>query len=404
MIEKDLAAITSADLELLVANKTHEGRALDYKRDLNLSKDEDKRELARDVSSFANATGGDLVFGIQEARDGDGKGLGYPEKIIGVPLENFDMTKQRIESIIRDNVDPRVPGISIHKIDGFERGPALLVRVPRSWGGPHMVSFANQTHFYSRNNSGKQPLDVREIRSLFIASAEVEQQVRRFRSDRLARIVAGETPVTMEPGAKLVIHVVPLGTGEARTLDVQALDASTNPMLMPVDYSNSTSSRFNLDGLLSYFPPGDGPTWSYSQAFRTGAFEGLDVVPLDGSKEPRGLYPLPVERSVVRAVEMYLRILRWQRVESPVVVFLALLGVRGARIYEHRGRDAPWRRSATIDHDPVLLPDVLLEGSTPDVPSLLRPMFDALWQASGWPRSFGYDDKGRWDPTVHGRG
>jgi hypothetical protein len=58
-------------------------------RDLSLSPDEDKRELARDVSSFANAAGGDRVFGIEEAKDSGGKNLGYPAKLVGVECPNF---------------------------------------------------------------------------------------------------------------------------------------------------------------------------------------------------------------------------------------------------------------------------------------------------------------------------
>jgi hypothetical protein len=26
----------------------------------------------------------------------------------------------------------------------------------------------------------------------------------------------------------------------------------------------------------------------------------------------------------------------------------------------------------------------------------LRPLFDAVWNAAGWERSFNYDEKGKW--------
>src|SRR5262245_5758603 len=101
MIDKRLDQITREDLEALVTEKRPEGRALDYKRDLELSTDAHKRELARDVSSFANASGGDLIFGIEEEKDANGKNLGIPKAVVGVDCPNFDLTKQRIESIVR---------------------------------------------------------------------------------------------------------------------------------------------------------------------------------------------------------------------------------------------------------------------------------------------------------------
>jgi predicted HTH transcriptional regulator len=124
MIPKPLDQIDQAALERLVTDQVHEGRTIEYKRAISLSNDEHRRELARDVSSFANAAGGDFIFGVEEAKDENGKNVGYPEKVVGVECPNFDGTKLRIESVIRENIDPRVQGIGFHKVDGFERGSA----------------------------------------------------------------------------------------------------------------------------------------------------------------------------------------------------------------------------------------------------------------------------------------
>jgi len=39
---------------------------LDYKRDVPGESDQDKKEFLADISSFANATGGDLIYGVDE--------------------------------------------------------------------------------------------------------------------------------------------------------------------------------------------------------------------------------------------------------------------------------------------------------------------------------------------------
>jgi predicted HTH transcriptional regulator len=194
MLEGALDSITPSDLQRLVTDQRPESRTLDYKRDLALTKDEDKRELSRDIASFANAGGGDLIYGIEDDKDSSGKNLGYPKAVVGVACQNFDLTKQRIESIVRDTIQPRVQGLAIHQVEGFERGPVIIIRVPSSWTGPHMVTTATPA-FWSRNNSGRAPLDVHEIRAAFVVGSDLATKVRQFRDGRLGRVLGGETPI-----------------------------------------------------------------------------------------------------------------------------------------------------------------------------------------------------------------
>lgn len=84
-----------------------------------------------------------------------------------------------------------------------------------------------------------------------------------------------------------------------------------------------------------------------------------------------------------------MNILKGLDVQPPVVVMVTLLGVRGFYI---AGRDGDtW---AAFDRDDLLLPDQLVEDLDADVNSILRPVFDAMWQASGWLRCYSYDEEG----------
>ena len=61
MIPGPVESIDAAALERLVANAVSESRTLEYKRELPNPKEKDsKREFLADVTSFANAQGGDL--------------------------------------------------------------------------------------------------------------------------------------------------------------------------------------------------------------------------------------------------------------------------------------------------------------------------------------------------------
>jgi hypothetical protein len=62
MLKAPATANTVTDIQALVSNKTEEGRELDYKRDLNLGTDGEKKEFIRDICSLANAAGGSLPF------------------------------------------------------------------------------------------------------------------------------------------------------------------------------------------------------------------------------------------------------------------------------------------------------------------------------------------------------
>ena len=63
----------------------------------------------------------------------------------------------RLESMIRDGIKPRIAGIHLRSVDGFADGPVLLVRIPKSYTAPHMVTFQDHSRFYSRNSGGKIP-------------------------------------------------------------------------------------------------------------------------------------------------------------------------------------------------------------------------------------------------------
>src|SRR5664280_2298642 len=137
MTSREFDTITNADVEALVTNAVAEGRTIEYKQQLPGNSDEEKREFLADVSSFANAGGGDILYGVVEKRDSDNKPTGIPEKAQGLPGINTDSEILRLDESIRSGIDPRIPGYRIRGIDGFSAGPVLLIRVPKSWASPH---------------------------------------------------------------------------------------------------------------------------------------------------------------------------------------------------------------------------------------------------------------------------
>lgn len=96
-------------MRALLAEKVREGRDLDYKRQLPGKASGEKKEFLKDVSSFANAAGGFLIYGMEE-KDGE------PEELVGISAENSEGEILRLASIIQTGVQPRIPGVRTKSI------------------------------------------------------------------------------------------------------------------------------------------------------------------------------------------------------------------------------------------------------------------------------------------------
>ena len=156
-----LGNLTEQHLQDLKENSVAEGKTLDYKRDLIGTSD--KKEFLADVSSFANASGGHLVFGMEEEG-------GVPTELCGVDVDDVDSEILRLENLIRDGLEPRIYGHDIKPVDLSNGKKALVIRIPKSFASPHVVKLKGTFRFYSRNSAGKYPLDVQELRTAFLGS------------------------------------------------------------------------------------------------------------------------------------------------------------------------------------------------------------------------------------------
>ena len=65
-LEKPIDQVVEADLRTLIENQVSERKAIDYKQALPGKSDGENKEFLADVSSFANASGGHLIYGMRE--------------------------------------------------------------------------------------------------------------------------------------------------------------------------------------------------------------------------------------------------------------------------------------------------------------------------------------------------
>lgn len=385
-----LTSITPEALNRLVEHQVREGLQLEFKRDLPGNSDADKREFLADVSSFANARGGDIVFGVAEAND-------VPESIPGVPRDLVGAAVQRLEALVRDGIEPRVQGVRTHEVSVSSTASALIMRVPRSMSAPHMVALGNLSRFYARTSRGKFQLDVNELRTAFLETSATLDAARAFRADRLGSISRRELPIALHDNPRVILHIVPAGL---LGFDIEALH---NVRPQPL-HSSRSDGRFNYEGVLYYSPPDPRPSaHTYLQFFRDGTIETVAASLIDASDDRDADGPMissvPVEKAVIREVEHCLELYTQLEVPPPFIVMITLLGVQGFRIMPKTANRHWDSFRLPLDRDLVLLPEAVVNELPVDVPALLRPCFDVMWQAGGWDGSMNYDDKGHWSPT-----
>ena len=164
-----LSQVDARTLDALVANAVAESRYLDYKERLPGDSDADKKEFLADVTAFANSAGGDLIYGVKERRE-SGKATGEPEEVVGLPDIVLDDVLLRLDATLRTGMNPRIPGLVLHPVLRPPGPPCLVIRIPRSPHGIHMVTYKGSSRFYGRGTNGCFELDWGQIRSGFPAS------------------------------------------------------------------------------------------------------------------------------------------------------------------------------------------------------------------------------------------
>jgi len=388
-LEKTLESITEADLQPLLADEVAEGKAIEYKQSLPDNTDESKREFLADVSSFANAAGGHLIFGILEDK-------GVPVEICGLPGIDPDAEVLRLENLMRDNIEPRILGAAMRPIPLSTSDVVIVVRIPRSWAQPHAVNYVKHWRFYSRNSAGKYALDVSEVRAAFALSETLADRVRTFRAQRLSKIVAGQTPVALGEGGQIVLHIVPFGAFDPGSkVDISSLGSETW-RLKPINGSVG-GQRYNLDGFVTYDHTHARPGRSYVQLFHSGIIEAVETSILSVSEGETPYIPSVLyERELLAVMPIYLSVQQRLGVAPPLFVMLTLLGVSGFIMAVKHGIDRFGDLAYPIDRDAVLVPEVLIESLGVDLARAMRPIFDSVWNAAGWARSMNYDESGDW--------
>jgi hypothetical protein len=281
-----------------------------------------------DISSFANASGGDIVIGM-DAKTGIPIGL-RPLSI------DADSETLRLESIARSGFQPRIFGLDMRSIQIGVAGNVIVIRIPRSYNQPHRIvrQGSGQHRFYARSSAGKYEPNVDELRLLFARAPQLSERIRDFRFDRIAKVTANDTPVRLLNGHALIVHVVPFSAFDTRMalpLDPHQRLYSAFP---PIGSSQTINFWVNVDGLLtlSNAEVNAKAHRAYAQVFHNGIVESVVSSFVLGEctdEDPFRLTSLRTEASIVQSSYTFLQGLMALGCSPPFALLVSLIGVKG---------------------------------------------------------------------------
>jgi len=386
MIPKPIKEITTEDIKICIENQIPEGKTIDYKQKISIASNDDKKEFYKDISAFANAEGGDIVYGVSEENR-------FPKEIIGIEIENLDATLLQLSNMIRSGIEPTIipqPEFSNPlKIDDDKY--VIVLRVYKSFTAPNRISFEGNHKFWIRGDGGNGEMSVTELRNAFTLSQSVVERIQNFRLERLQKLIAGDTPVpfTTRFKGKMMLHLVPLQSfTENRLFDINSIKIENilKSNLFSSIESDGDFPTYNLEGFLKHRSiDSTGGTYTYVQFFRKGIIEAGFGACLynDGSFIPKCL-----ELLIIKYSYNYLELMKKLDIMPPIYFMLTFCDIKGstfnpATIWTANSMGS---EDFKFKKDLLSLPEVLINeyaSSEEELIKILKPTFDIIMNAFG---------------------
>jgi len=386
-------------LESLIKNRIEENIHLDYKEQLG-----NNAEIAKDLSSFANSDGGNIIYGMREVTN-------KPTEIIPINQPNL---REKFDQIARNGIDPsldvRILPIDVN-IEG-NKGQVFLIYIPRKY--PILHQAIKRGKYYKRTEFTSSPMSNYEIETAFKLAYNYEEKIINLFQNRLHALNNGEYHLNIPSPNRMLIHMISIDALNAnRSLDLEIVFNNFENHLKPPGCILGRNIERNLHVLLvSCGPDPYSDTYvGYVQLYRNGMIEAIDSSLLKPTTQLHGRsYTRPVkklgmwylEKNIIHSCNMYLNTLEKIGVSLPIYLFLSFTHMRDYKIslvpYEDTfmGRD-----SDAAKKDEILLQRIKIDDFEVDFEKKLKPSFDIFWNAFNQPGSRNYDENGRFIKDIY---
>jgi hypothetical protein len=373
--DKQFSEITAEDIKYLIDNKISEQKTLEYKCQLpDKHKEEQKTRILQCITSFANTIGGIIIFGMKENDKGEAS------EIIGTETST-DGDFLCLQNLVKDRIEPRMAPPELRELT-IDDKKIYLMKIHSSYNKPHFVK--NNFVFYGRHSNGKYPLDIGEIKSLFLFSKTTEEQFEQFRVQRITKLKSGNFPFSYFSQIITTLHIASLSSLANKVLLSMSNLKYSFEVFKPI-HNLGFDGVNNFDGCLNYSFAPNNEMHCYTQIFRNGIIEASNFGYYINDND-KTLSAIQLESDIKEATETYIENLVKLNVGFPYFISVSCLNVKG---YSIRATDTGYHRNTDfpeIFENDLLLPTVYVENND-ELSEKFGISFDALWNSSGYPGS-----------------
>jgi len=394
VINNRLEKVTIDEIKSLVENSVCENKCLEYKQELHIDSDSDKKEFLADISSFANSNGGDMIFGIVE----DEKEK-IPTNIIGIEYENEDTLIRKLEDFIRQSIQPIILNIEYKVIDLEKNKCILIIRIPQSIIAPHRVEYKGHCKFYTRNNKGKYQMDVSELRMAFNSSIDLEKRIEEYKLSRCYELIANRYGNLISDSPIFVIHYIPLSAlnysnnlsiidmeRELTKLQSKALGYGYNKNII-VDGITIHEKTDKRSAIASYKI--NGIIEKATTSFFKKDYVNESISPSKTVDLMNGYLILE------KVIEDFAEIKNYYNdmgISTPIIISCSIINAVNFTIPTRDWYDILGK----IDREILFIKNLYIEDFNEKPEIILKPIFDSIWNACGYKNCIAYDKSGNY--------
>lgn len=216
-----------------------------------------------------------------------------------------------------------------------------------------------------------------------------------FRSDRVKELQNNRTPVKFLIGAKIVLHLM---ADTRSTIDpnynIEIIERNPNYLLPIKPLGIETSHTF--DGFLTYSTDLEGSAKSYAHLYRKGVIEAVEGSLVKTIVTKKEIPSVAFEEEILKAIPYYFEVFRRIGVESPISIYLSMINIKDYTM--SLNQDILGVQPIQCQEEVLKFSDIFIENfnNVDNVPRMMQPVFDEVWNAFGMFKSFNYDEDGNW--------
>ena len=388
LLDTHTTKFTKSDLDKLIEANVSEGIQIEFKKELTIDANNDKKEFISDITALANTEGGVLFIGIEERKDDNGKNTGVADKITPIKISNVDQLIQKINNFIRSGTNPPLTNVHINPIEIEANKYVLVFTINPTIDLPVMNTVNKTNKFYKRTSVGKYPVEVYELSEMFNKSQTNRDRIQKFISDRHNKVRYSKIIPTLDTVGSFFLHLSPISTRNKIDFSDSSLlgKIRDNTELLTCGHSNQI---YNIDGYLLSRSNKDNVLIDYLQIFRNGTFEFYSSRLLKNPNPPKkDIFGKRIEGAILKTIMSAFDILDALELNTSLLINISMFDTNGILLYSNS-----LSGDERINQDEIHLPSIILNKQNKyELGNSLKSIFDTLWQASGHQMSPSYKD------------